>query len=179
MKTLIHSGFFVLTLSLGLAFSGENKVGVNIAGTGQLPVGNMADVTGMGLGGLGGIEVGMYPGLALTARSGFIYHFDKSDNFLTYTFRQIPVLGGGKFTIPNAPLYIAGEMGVIFVRKEIGSTILTPKFTSNTSNFGWDAGIGSVVGPTDIRLTFNVLDASDMDNSMTLGLVVGFTLWSI
>ena len=175
MKKPIQSGFFVLALSLGVAFSGENKVGVNVAGTGQLPVGNMSNVTGIGLGGLGGIEVGMYPGLALTARSGYIYHFAKSDN----TFRQIPVLGGGKFTIPNAPLYVAGELGAIFVRQDFGATTFTPKHTANSNNFGWDAGIGSVVGPTDIRLTFNVLNASDMRNSMTLVLSVGFTLWSI
>jgi hypothetical protein len=68
----------------------ENKVGVNIAGTGQLPMGDMADVTGIGVGGLGGIEVGMYPGLALTARSGYIYHFAKSDNTVyTQAYRSI------------------------------------------------------------------------------------------
>ncbi len=176
MKKLTTFGIFALVLSLGTACAQMGKVGIGIAGTGQLPVGNFSNHVGVGIGGLGDIEAGMYPGLALTARSGYIYHFQYRDE----TFSQVPVLGGAKFTLPATPIYVAGELGAVFAHTERTSgSFFTNSSTTNNTYFGWDAGVGSSAGPVDIRLTFNVLDANNMTNSMTLGLSLGFNLWSI
>jgi len=175
MKKLVAFGVFALVLSLGTASAQIGQVGVGIAGVGELPIGNFADNVGIGLGGLGDIEAGMYPGLAVTARSGYLYHFQKHD--LSY-YHQIPIMGGLKYSVPTTPIYVAGEMGAVLVRRDFTSTTLTPAHVDNSTTFGWDAGLGSDVGPVDLRLTFNVLNASDMTNSMTVGLSIGFNIWS-
>jgi hypothetical protein len=175
MKKLVSFGVFALILSLGSASAQIGKVGIGIAGTGQLPIGNFSDHVGVGIGGLGDVEVGMYPGLALTARSGYLYHFEYRDE----TLNQIPVLGGVKFTLPASPIYVTGELGADFAKAERTSgSFFTSSSTSHYTYFSWDAGVGSAVGPVDLRLTFDVLDASNLTNSMTLGLTLGFTLWS-
>lgn len=178
MKKMSIIALLASTLTLGTPFSQtESKAGMTVAAVGQLPINGFSDNgAGLGVGGMGGLEAGMYPGLAVTVRSGYIYHF--ANNNITY-FHQVPILGGLKFTVPQAPLYIAGELGAVLTKTDFGSTLFTPAHTASNTRFGWDAGLGSMVGPVDLRLTFNVLDASNMTNFTTIGLSVGVSTFNM
>jgi hypothetical protein len=173
MNRFMKLGILILAASFSMALAQPGKVGVDIAATGQLPIGDFKP--GLGLGGLAGLEVGTFPGLALTARSGFIYHFEK-DHVVYFT--QVPIMGGGKFTIPLSPIYVAGELGAIITnsKKDNGGPLGNEDVTNENTNFGWDVGLGSEVGPVDLRLTFNVIDAANISDAMTLGLSVGLSL---
>jgi hypothetical protein len=164
----------------GGAMAQENRGGfaVTVAGVGQLPVGDYADVAGFGLGGMGGIEVGMNPGLALTARAGYIQHLTKDDDDDSFKVRHIPIMGGIKFTVPETPLYLAGEVGAVMTHSEVDEPI-TGTDTDDVTNLGWGAGIGTMAGPLDLRATFNVWDAANMSETMAIGLSLGFTIWSL
>jgi len=179
MKKLAVFGVFALGLSLGTAYCQMDietgTVSIGIAVTGQLPLSTLSNHAGPGVGGLGDIEVGAVPGIALMAKSGYLYHFQYRDETLT----QVPVLGGLKICFPQSTAYVVGELGADFVNTDRTSGSFYT-FASNVNNtfFSWDAGLGSAVGPADLRLTYNVLNASDMLHSMTLALSLGFSIWS-
>lgn len=175
MKTLFSAAAFALVLLFaGVAQSQDARFGLSIAGQGHFPVGDFGDAAGFGLGATGGIEVGAYPGVAITARSGYIQHNEKDD----YTNSFIPILGGVKLTAPNSPVYLSGELGAVMRRQEYsGSNVFEDELEEDT-NLGWTAGIGSMAGALDLRLYFNVWDAGSMSDAMTLGMSLGFTFFS-
>jgi hypothetical protein len=147
------------------------RFGIGVAAVGALPVGDLADWAGMGFGGLAGIELGAYPGVAVTARSGYVQHLEKEDNTVSY----IPIMGGAKIT--TGTVYLAGEIGAVMIQQEYSGSNPFEDDVSET-NLGWSAGVGSNAGPVDLRLSFNVLDAGSMDESMTISLSLGFTAFT-
>jgi hypothetical protein len=155
-------------------YSTDMRLGVGLAVTGNMPIGDFREVAGFGIGGLGGVELGAYPGLALTARSGYIKFMEKDD--LTTT--MIPIMGGAKITVPSTSIYFAGELGSVITKVEDAGSDLIDRGDEST-NLGWSAGIGSAVGPLDLRLSYNVWDAGNMKQSTTLGLSLGLTVWSL
>ncbi len=182
MKKFTIASMMVLALCGGSALAQEREragFGVSLAATGQLPVGDYSDVAGFGIGGLAGIELGMNPGLALTARAGYIQHLEKDgDDEGNFKMRHIPIFGGIKFTVPETPVYLAAEVGAVMTRAEVDVPILGSQ-TDDETNLGWGAGIGTAAGPLDLRLSWHTWDAANMSESMTIGLSVGFTVWSL
>ncbi len=180
MKRIFIAGMTMLALCGGAALAQEGRpgFGVGVAATGQLPVGDYADVAGFGIGGLAGIEMGMNPGLALTARVGYIQHLEKEEDDENFKVRHIPILGGVKFMIPETPVYLAGEVGAVMSRAEVDIPILGTDTESET-NLGWGVGLGTAAGPLDLRLSWHTWDAGNMAESMTIGLSLGFTVWSL
>jgi hypothetical protein len=122
---------------------------------------------------MAGIEIGAYPGLALTARSGFVKHLEKADNVASF----IPIMGGIKLSASETPVYLIGELGAVMARQEYTGDNPFEDDVEET-NLGWSAGIGSMVGPLDLRLAFNVWDAQSMSDAMTLSMSLGFTFLS-
>lgn len=174
MKRLLASLALAFSLSAPAAFSQtEPRFGIGIAATGQLPVGEFDESAGFGFGGLGGLEFGAYPGLAVTARSGYIQFLEKQD----YARNQVPILGGLKASAVNG-LYMALEAGAVFTNYEYTGT--APGFgkIADETTPGWNVGVGSLQGPLDFRLSLNVWDAAHAMESMTIGLSVGFTAFS-
>jgi hypothetical protein len=177
MKRTLSAALLAASLSAAPAFSQQSmteptpRFGVGVAAVGALPVGDLADWAGMGFGGLAGVEVGTYPGLAVTARSGYVQHLEKEDNTVSY----IPIMGGAK--ISTGAVYLAGEIGAVMIKQEYSGDNPFEDDVDET-NLGWSAGVGSNAGPMDVRLSFNVLDAGHMDESMTVSLSLGFTAFS-
>jgi hypothetical protein len=163
----------VLLLSVGAAFAQEPRIGVGIAGVGRMPLGDTRDVAEFGFGGLAGIEMGTYPGVAITARSGFIQHMEHDD----YTVKLIPIMGGAKFNAGESGIYLAGELGAVITRLDYDGATIFDEDVDET-NFGWGVGVGSMAGPIDIRISFDVWDAGRMQETMTVGLSLGFTAYS-
>lgn len=155
-------------------YSSVPRLGIGVAVTGHMPLGDFRDVAGFGIGGLGGIELGAYPGLAVTARSGYIQFLEEDD--LTTT--MIPIMGGAKITLPTAPIYLAGELGAVITQvDDAGSGILDRD--DEATHLGWNAGVGSAVGPVDLRLSYNVWDTGNTKQSTSIGLSLGLTIWSL
>jgi hypothetical protein len=177
MKSLFVTGTLaILMLLAGAARAQDARLGISLAGTGAMPVGDFADFAGLGLGAMGGLEIGAYPGTALTVRSGFIKHIEKGDNVATF----IPIMGGIKFTAPETPVYIIGELGAVMVQQEDTSDDpFNLEDDVKETNLGWSAGIGAMAGALDLRMSFNVFDAQSMSDAMTLGLSIGFTFLSL
>jgi hypothetical protein len=174
MKHGIASFALAFALSAPAAFSQtEPRFGFGIAGTGQLPVGDLAESAGLGFGGMGGIEVGAYPGLAVTARSGYIQFIEKEDNTLSY----VPIMGGLKASGVQGAVYMAAEAGAVLTKVRYDGLPLGGRDVDET-NVGWSVGIGSMAGALDIRLSFNVWDAAHMSESMTIGLCLGLTAFT-
>jgi hypothetical protein len=174
MRHIIKFAALTLTLSATAVHSQDGMMGIGVAVVGQFPVGDFAQSAGFGLGGMGGIEVGAIPGLAVTARSGYIQYFEKRDNTISY----IPIMGGAKASAVEGAAYLAGEIGAVITRQDYsGSNIL--RSDVNETNLGWGLGLGSMSGPLDLRISFNVWDAGHAKESMTIGLSFGLTLWSL
>jgi hypothetical protein len=177
MKRFVASSALALALFVGTAFSQYTEAprfGVSVAGTGQLPVGDFADVAGLGYGGLAGIELGTYPGLALTARTGYIQFLEKDE----FTTRYIPIMGGLKVSTADGVLYLTGEVGAVLSRVKYGGQNILQDDEVSKTNLGWNVGLGGMAGPVDLRLSFNVWDGEHMSENMTIGLTLGFTVFS-
>src|SRR5688572_27613545 len=117
MKRLPCAALLAASLIAAPAFSQNmgdpmSRFGVGVAAVGALPVGDLADWAGMGFGGLAGIEIGAYPGVAVTARSGYVQHLEKEENTVSY----IPIMGGAKLT--TGSVYLAGELGAVMIKQE-------------------------------------------------------------
>jgi hypothetical protein len=174
MKRPLASIVLALAISAPAAFSQtEPRFGIGAAVTGHLPVGDLAEFTGFGFGGLGGLELGAYPGLAVTARSGYLHFPEHDDNTLSY----VPLMGGLKASGVEGAVYMAFEVGAVFTKVRYDGIPLGGRDVDET-NLGWNIGIGSMAGALDLRLSFNVWDAAHLSESMTIGLSVGLTAFS-
>lgn len=174
MKNILAVGALTVALSVTVAFSQVSRIGVGIAATSQFPMGDYGNVAGLGIGSLGSVEVGTYPGLALTARSGYIQHFESNER----TVKLIPVMGGAKMSGADGGIYVAGELGAVMTRIDYSGNDILESDVDET-NLGWNLGVGSMAGPVDVRFSFNVWDASNMDETASIGLNLGFTVWSL
>jgi hypothetical protein len=161
-----------LTLSTTAASAQEGFLGLGVAVQGQFPMGDFDDVAGFGWGGLGSVELGG-DGLSLTARSGYLEHFERHDN--TYSF--IPIMGGIKISAEDRMVYLAGEVGAVKTR--VTRSGLLSGGDVNETNLGWGLAVGSEAGPLDLRFGFNVWDAGHASRLMSIGLSMGFTVWPL
>jgi hypothetical protein len=162
------------SMSSGTATAGEDTqmaLGVDLLG--QLPVGNFADAVGFGLGALGRFEYQLNESaLGLTARLGYVYHMSKSGGLDSYS--QIPILAGVRYSLPTAPIYLAGELGPVIAMSKVDA----PGAESVTeTNFGFNAGAGYELGDVDIRLSLNFADVSNMGDAMSIGISLGYNFW--
>ena len=161
----------------GIASSGEDTqmaVGVDFASV--VPVGNFADAAGFGFGSLFRFEYNINASpLAVTTRSGYLWHNSKDVGPATVSFSQVPLLAGLKYSLPTAPIYVAGELGAVIAMTSTEGGIGGD--TDNTeTNLGFAAGAGYELGIIDLRLSLNFLDASNMADTMTIGLTFGLNV---
>ena len=192
MKMNILSNACILALSLaavtapaygmapGTASAGEDtKMAAGIDLAGELPVGNLADVAGFGLGALGRFEynVNQSP-LAVTARAGYIWHLDKNIGPATSSYSEVPLLAGLKYSLPTAPIYVATELGAMMVMNEVTGGP-GPDQDNSATNLGFTAGAGYELGDVDIRMSLNFLDVSNMADAMAIGVTFGYNFWGM
>jgi hypothetical protein len=190
MKKSVHGTASVVALSLaamtapaysmapGTASSGEDTpmtVGVDFANV--FPVGNFEDAANIGFGSLFRFEYNINESpLAVTTRTGYLWHNSKDVGPATVSFSQVPLLTGLKYSLPFAPIYVAGELGAV-----IATTSTERDFggdTDNTeTNLGFSAGWGYELGTLDVRLSLNFLDVSNMADAMTIGFTIGINVW--
>ena len=143
-----------------------------------VPVGNLSNGAGVGIGALLRYEYLIQPQLALTGRAGLIYHIPKSVNGADSTFWTIPILAGAKYAL-NEQFYVAGELGLF--SNHSSATVMTPfgNFSGSASetDFGLTAGAGYRRGDLDFRVALNILNLDHAGDSMTIGANVGYSFW--
>jgi outer membrane protein with beta-barrel domain len=143
-----------------------------------VPVGNLSNGAGVGIGALLRYEYLLQPQLALTGRAGLIYHIPKTVNGADSTFWTIPILAGAKYAL-NEQFYVAGELGLF--SNHSSATVMTPfgNFSGSASetDFGLTAGAGYRRGDLDIRVALNILNLDHAGDSMTIGANVGYSFW--
>ena len=84
--------------------------------------------------------------------------------------------GGLKLIAPGFPVYVAGEVGPVITYSE--AEVFGVTVDDDETNLGWGAGVGTMAGPLDLRVSFHVWDADNMNETMTVGLSVGMSVWS-
>jgi hypothetical protein len=139
----------------------------------QLPLGNFADATGIGIGALVRGEFNIIPKLNLTFRTGYIYSLDKDG----FSVSNIPAWVGGKYFITDM-IYGAAEIGENILISKIPDVevfgVTVGGGSSTDYKFGATVGAGVLLGPLDIKAQFEILSLGDASDSMALMVNVGY-----
>lgn len=89
-----------------------------VAGLIALPLGDLADTAGFGIGILGGVLYALNPKLAIAGHVGLIYHLPKEvveGSDVKFTLMEIPIIAGVRyFVIPK--LAIGADTGINIMR---------------------------------------------------------------
>jgi hypothetical protein len=134
----------------------------------QLPLGTLADATGIGFGALARGEFKIIPHLNLTARTGFIYSLSKN-NFSVY---NVPFWVGAKYFLTDM-FYGAAEIGENYMIIKTDYAFLGSSSFSG-SYFGATVGAGALIGQLDVRAQLEVLDFSSAGDFLALMINVGY-----
>ena len=108
----------LLTASPAFAVIADRVFGVDIVG--HVPVGDLADGTGMGFGGILRYEQKLQPNLAFTGRAGWVRGSEKEFNLgvakVSYGLDFIPVYAGVVYRATGTPdgLFLSTEVGANF-----------------------------------------------------------------
>jgi hypothetical protein len=171
----------------------DRKVSVGADVAVLVPVGELADDTGVAVGPLLRLGYLVGGGAELTLRSGYLHSFEKTNAAFSTRTSNVPIWFGARyfFMEPHAGLYGSFEMGPNFLlEKRTGSSssfidggrdvAVTQKDTE--PRFGLNLAVGFVVSkavPIDIRAQYsylNVLGGDDgEDPLMGVGASVGYT----
>lgn len=159
----------------------DRVLGVDVIG--HVPVGDLADATGMGLGAVLRYENKLQDSLALTARFGYVMGLEKEFSTTVagttlkanYGMDFIPVMIGAVYRTTGTPdgLFISGEVGANFLRghSTVGST--TTQADMETK-LGANVGVGLRANLLSFRGGLNILDLGHADTSMGLMVSVGY-----
>jgi hypothetical protein len=152
----------------------DRVLGVDVVG--HVPVGDLADETGMGLGALLRYENKLQDALALTARIGYLAGLNKEITSNSKKGLDVaPVMLGAVYRTTGTPdgLFISGEVGANFLRGHttIGTTTTNADMETK---FGANVGVGLRANALSFRGGLNILDLGHIDTSMGLMVSVGY-----
>jgi hypothetical protein len=85
-----------------------------VAGIFALPLGDLADSAGIGIGVLGGVNYALSPKLALAGNLGLVYHLPKND----ITLMEIPILAGVRFMV-TPQIALGADTGLNLMRVSV------------------------------------------------------------
>ncbi len=181
-SSLVVTIFLVAAVS-GIASAEERvvKAGptISVDANVAIPVGDLADVAGLGFGPTGTFNFPLNQALTVTGRAGLIYHLKKTfsnplGDDVNTGILALPLLGGVKYSIGK--VYVGGELGLFHVRA-------TGDGEGTSTDLGLTAGVGYRIGKIDLRgglQIYDLLGDSDADknltDSMTLFLTAGYTV---
>lgn len=137
-----------------------------------LPIGDLGDGAGIGIGGLAKFQYTVMPNLAVTARAGYVHHLAKND----ITFSEIPIwLGAKYFFIPA--VYGGLELG--YIQSKVSADFMGTTIEASEWNLGMGVGAGyemAGVGPgsLDIGAKLQMLDLGNASESMQIAAHVGY-----
>ena len=161
--------------STTVSSSHEQKFLVGVDGSFGRPIGNYADVNGVG----GGILLtGEYPvleALSATARIGFQYQMDKSVGAgIDAHVHSIPVLLGAKYYVmPNKEgLFAAAELGMFDLMTGVSSGGASA--SQNDLKFGGGIGAGWSMKQWNARVNLHTHDFGHFGDALMVTAGVGY-----
>lgn len=152
----------------------DRVLGVDVAG--HIPVGDLADATGMGLGALLRYENKLQDTLALTARFGYLAGLNKEITSNSKAGIDVaPLMIGAVYRTTGTPdgLFISGEVGANFIQGHATAGNLTVKGDWETK-LGANVGVGLRANALSFRGGLNIMDLGHIDTSMGLMVSVGY-----
>jgi hypothetical protein len=154
---------------------------VGVDGALVLPMGDWADVAGLGFGALGRFEYALDPQLSATGRVGYLVHLEKND---TYKTSELPLLAGLRYGLSEGPdgLYLAGEAGLVnfTFRRPVAPAVFGTsvsegeKKSDSELKFGLTAGAGYRSGNIDGRAGVFVVSVGDFEETLGIMATVGY-----
>jgi hypothetical protein len=148
-----------------------SKMRLGVDGNVNIPVGDLADGAGIGIGALLRFEYALQEQLSLTARAGYVYHFEKN----SITFSQIPVMFGAKFLL-TPEFFLTGEVG--FVRAAASIDFQGQSVSADDTNLALGLGGGYQLNDQlSLRGGLNILDVGHAGESLVVFLGVGYDFW--
>jgi len=160
-----------------------NKTAFDASAAFALPVGNFADVSGIGFGAFGGVRHLVAKNVHITGRAGFIYHLSKDFGGYSIGTSELPLLAGVRYT------FVPANDGGFYGGAELGMSVLFTRASSSTPglNLGPQSGgdtsvkastalnLGYQVGKLDARATMYFVDLGHLGDSMALMATVGYS----
>ncbi len=179
MKRVVFTAA-VMVLALAAAPSARAEaISLSVDGAVNVPVGDWADASGIGIGALLEGEMSLIPLLTLTGRVGYIYGMSKEHGGATTQMSHIPVLAGVKYTLVPT-IYLAGEAGFVNNRVEVD---MDDGFGGSGSDDDTDLaitlGAGMRMGTLDLRGQLFFPDIDHMDDLMGLLFTVGYKFYEL
>ena len=151
------------------------KLTVGVDGAFHLPLGTLADGSGMGFGALARGEYNLIPNLNGTVRVGYIYGLKKDVSVLGTSVKSsvsyIPIWVGGKYFITDM-IFGAAEVGMnmLSFKAEAGGLSLS----SSENKFGATVGAGALISGLEVKAQLVILDLGSTSDSMALMVNVGY-----
>ncbi len=155
--------------------SAQPKLLLGVDGSFGLPIGNYADVNGVGGGVLLTAEYPVIPELSATARIGFNYQTDKTIVAGTdMHVHSIPVLFGAKYYMmpDHQGLFGAAELGFFDLMASVSSGGVSG--SSSDLKFGTGVGIGWQMKQWNARVNIHSQDIGNFGDFLMLSAGVGY-----
>jgi hypothetical protein len=91
-----------------------SRIRLGVAAAFAAPVGDWADIAGVGFGGIVGFEYEVIPGLAITGRTGYLHHLESNNDSST---SELPFLAGARYLFlqGDARPYVDVGVGPVIV----------------------------------------------------------------
>ena len=157
--------------STSVSSSHADKLLLGVDGAFGLPIGNYADVNGVGGGILLTAEYGIIEGLSATARVGFNYQLNKTIGTVDNHIHSVPVLLGAKY-------YVMPDHQGVFAAAELGMfDLMQGDSTGGSQNevkFGGGIGLGWQMKQWNARVNVHSHDFGNFGDAMMVSAGVGY-----
>jgi hypothetical protein len=167
-KLCLVMGLCVVTY-LGVPAVAQAEMGLHLGVEGAfvLPLGDWADGTGIGLGGMAKAGYEATDELQVTFRIGYIYHLSKDLGGVDVSTSELPIMVGAKYT---ASIGLFGELSVGMVN--LGAS--TGDDSISEMKFGLMAGAGYSIASLSLGANLFLPDLGHADEAMGLLFTVGY-----
>lgn len=165
----------MLSASSAFAVIADRVLGVDAVG--NVPVGDFANATGMGLGAMLRYEGKLQDSLAVTGRVGYVYGLEKEMDLgiakVSYGMDFIPLLVGVVYRTTGTPdgFFVSGEVGANFLSAHVSGGTTDSDYKTK---IGANLGVGLRADALSFRGGLNILDLGNADTSMGLMVSVGW-----
>jgi hypothetical protein len=160
-----------------MSFAQDKKFGLDVAGEFAMPMGDAADVAGMGF---GATVKGYYPineQIDATAKIGYLYFMQHEDfeDLDDATWTQIPIMVGGRYKM-TPEFYGMVELGMTMISFNYEYEVPgwgTFEYEYDETEFTFGLGAGYIMNQFDFSAYYNSV-SSEGDSFDHLGLRVGY-----
>ncbi len=164
------------------AAAGKVTLGVDAAF--MLPLGDWADRSGLGFGGLIRGEYNVLPNLNVTGRVGYIYSLKKEESAEGVTTKLnvnvLPIWVGAKYFLTDM-FYGGAEVGLnhLMSKGEMSGGGMDLSGSTSDDKLGVNVGAGALISGIDLRAQLSFLSIGDTTDAMALIVTAGYNFMSL